>query len=304
MRGTRGALYNRRMKTAALLLAFAAGAASAQAPAPLADVLGCADFDTLARPVLWHEGAAAQLADCKSLRREGSAELECRPRGKLDVLGLAASEFSLRESSDGSHTAHTVFKAGIDRVRAAAEKRHGSVFEPEGADGYVMRLPGSGERRLELGQREDGASELACIAAGPQAADATRAGADATHGALRGRVTFPTRPIPPMRVCAVPVGAARGGWCALTGEDIPGFTIGAIPPGEYYVLAWPERDNPNGFVVAYARALERCAPNQPGCAGGILERVYIRARQVRDGVDLTRTFTDLPPHLARPPDMR
>ena len=292
------------MRTLILLYALAAGAAHAQSTQPLAAMLGCTDFDALSRPVLWHEGAVAQIAECKNLRRDGSAELECRPRGKLDVLGLAASEFSLRESSDGSHEAHTVFKAGIDRVRAAAEKRHGSVFEPEGADGYVMRLPGSSERRLELGLREDGASELSCVEAGLPALDAARAGADATHGALRGRVTFPTRPIPPMRVCAVSANGARGGWCALTAEGIAGFTIGAIPPGEYYVLAWPERDNPNGFVLAYARGLENCAPNQPACAGGVLERVYVRARQVQDGIDLNGTFTDLPPHLQRPPPMR
>lgn len=292
------------MKTLALILFAAAGAASAQTAAPLADVLGCTDFDTLARPVLWHEGAVAQLADCKSLRYGGSAEIECRPRGRLDVAGLPASEFTLRESSDGGHSAHTVFKAGIDRVRASVEKKHASVFEPEGADGYVLRLPGRDERRIELGLREDGATELACVVEGLPAPDASRSGADATHGALRGRVTFPTRPIPPMRVCAVPVGAARGGWCALTGEDIAGFTIGSIPPGEYYVLAWPERDNPNRYVVAYASQLEDCAPQQPGCASGILERVQIKARQVRDGVELRRVFTDLPPHLAQPPEMR
>ena len=292
------------MRSFLLVLVLAATAAQAQSPQPLGAVLGCTDFDSLARPVLWHEGAVAQLASCKSIRRDGSAELECSPHGKLDVLGLPAQEFSLREASDGSHESHAVFKAGIDRVRAAAEKRHGGVFEPEGADGYVMRLPGQPERRVELGLREDGATELSCILAGLPRAGAERTGADANHGEVRGRISFPTRPIPPMRVCAVTVGTVPGGWCAITAEGIGSYTIGSVPPGEYYLLAWPERDNPNRYVAAHAQLLAGCRPLDPNCANGVLERVYVHAGRVLENVNLDQAFTNLPPHLAKPPPLR
>jgi len=157
---------------------------------------------------------------------------------------------------------------------------------------------------IELGLREDGATELSCVLAGLPRAGAERTGADATHGAVRGRISFPTRPIPPMRVCAVSTGNVPGGWCAITAEGIGSYAIGSVPPGEYYLLAWPERDNPNRYVAAHAQRLAGCRPLDPNCANGVLERVYVHAGRVLENVDLDQAFTNLPPHLAKPPPLR
>jgi hypothetical protein len=40
-------------------------------------------------------------------------------------------------------------------------------------------------------------------------------------------------------------------------------------------------------------------PNPPGCAGGLLVPVDVRAGEIRTAIDPDRVFTDLPPRLAR-----
>lgn len=280
-------------------------AAQAQAaPTELARLLECTDPAALQQD--WDALATRLTADatCAAHRFAGGRELECRPHAAVSAYGLPVGEFSLREGAAGQRELRGVFKAAMSRLRSNAEATHGAAFQSQDDGGALLALGGG--RRLRLDQREDGASELACAVPGTREADARRAGADAAHGAIAGRLAFPTSPLPPMRVCAVPadLGSSAGGWCALTAEGEWSFLIGSIPPGEYVVLAWPQRDNPNHYVLGHAAPLQDCVPNEPLCAGGALTRVYLHAGEVLHGIDATLVFTDLPARFAAVPQAR
>ena len=280
-------------------------AAQAQAaPSELARLLECADTKVLQQD--WDALATRLAADaaCDAHRFAGGRELECRLRATVSAYGLPVSEFTLREGGAGQRELRGVFKAALGRLRSNAEARHGAVFQSQDDGSALLALDDA--RRLRLDLREDGASELACAVPGTREADAHRAGADAAHGAIVGRLAFPASPLPPMRVCAVPadLGSPAGGWCALTAEGEWSFLIGGIPPGEYVVLAWPQRDNPNHYVLGHATPLQDCVPNEPLCAGGALTRVYLHAGEVLRGIDTTLVFTDLPARFATVPQPR
>ena len=287
-------------RIAAMLLLFFAIPASA-APSEAAHLLDCADATSL--QASWNDLRTALTtgATCHESRYPSGTELECRAASAFSAYGLTAQEFILRESSSGTREIRGVFKASTETLRAAAQRRHRGVFEPEGANGW--RMPLDATHWLHLDQREDGASELTCAASGSSAEDARRAGADNAHGAIAGRLSFPTTPLPPMRVCAIVAdnaGGANTGLCTHTTEGTWSFLIGNVPPGEYFVLAWPERDNPNHYIMAHASSLEQCAPNAPGCAGGMLQRVFVHAGEVLRGIDALQSLTDLPASLRAP----
>jgi len=287
-------------------LALLVPAAAPAAPFDPVPVLECREA-----PAHIHEAGAlgaalAEAADCRARRYVGGDELECRPRRALAAFGLPVRDFSLCATPDGSLQVVSVFRTDLQRLRAAVERRTRALAEPQGADGYRLALEGGQDARIGL--REDGVSEVSCLVpAARMRPDAARDGVDAAHGAIEGRIAHPVRPTPPMRVCAVPVqggGYADSGYCALTGEGVDRYRIGDLPPGEYVVLAWPRDSDPNGLVAAHARPLENCAPEQTGCAGGLLERVYVHADELLRGIATDQIFTDLPAGLRRPPHPR
>jgi hypothetical protein len=287
----------RYLAIAALFLCAHAGAR----PGDVAQMLECAN----PTPMQGEWSALAQslgsAATCHESRYPSGIELECRAASAFSAYGLTVQEFILRESSSGTRELRGVFKATTQSLRTAAERRHRGVFEADGASGWRMNLDAG--RWLHLDQREDGASELTCAVSGSSADDARRAGADATHGAIAGRLSFPTSPLPPMRVCAIVADSTNGrnsGLCTHTSEGAWSFLIGNVPPGEYFVLAWPERDNPNHYIMAHAASLQQCAPNAPGCAGGMLQRVFVHAGEVLPGIDALQSLTDLPASLSPP----
>lgn len=281
-----------------LLFCGTAGAAP-----EVARLLDCSDAAALQVDWATLGRTLSAEADCRENRYPSGNEFECRARGGFSAYGIAVQEFILRDSG-GTRELRGVFKAGVGALRAAAERRHHAAFAQQDASTWRAEL-GDG-RALRVDQREDGASELACIVSGKLAADANRAGADAAHGAIAGRLAFPSSPLPPMRVCAVPAdqGSASGGWCALTGEGEWSFLIGGVPPGEYVVLAWPVRDNPNHYILGHGQPLQDCVPNEPLCAGGALTRVYVHAGEVLRGVDAIQAFTDLPSRFMAQPEGR
>jgi len=282
------------LRIASILLSGAAGSPALD-PSHLLESEGLPDLQGS-----W-DGLRAALgahATCHASRYPSGTELECRAASAFSAYGATAQEFILRDSSSGTREIRGVFKAGTETLRAAAQRRHSGVFEPDGG-GWRLSLDAS--RWLHLDKREDGASELTCAVSGSSAEDARRAGADASHGAIAGRLSFPTSPLPPMRVCAIVADATEGhhpGLCTHTSEGSWSFLIGNLPPGEYFVLAWPERDNPNHYIMAHASALEQCAPNAPGCAGGMLQRVFVHAGEVLRGIDALQSLTELPASLA------
>ncbi len=283
----------------AATLLFLIAAPAGAGPSEAARLLDCADGTSLQRS--WEDlrSVLTAGATCHESRYPSGTELECRAASPFSAYGLTAQEFILRESSSGTREIRGVFKAGTETLRAAAERRHHGVFEAQGANGRRLTLDAT--HWLHLDQREDGASELTCAVSGSSADDARRAGADANHGAIAGRLSFPTTPLPPMRVCAVVAdntGGTPSGLCTHTGEGVWSFLIGNVPPGEYFVLAWPERDNPNHYIMAHAASLEQCAPNAPGCAGGMLQRVFVHAGEVLRGIDALQSLTDLPASLS------
>jgi len=247
------------------------------------------------------EARYANLAHCRSHRRAGAIDLQCEPRAPLTLFGLAVREFSLHDSAARGAVATSVFRASLPALRDAVQKHTRSLVEPEGAEYYRLTL-GNG-LSLRLGEREDGAAELACETAPANTQQRRRDGVDANHGAVSGKVGFPQRPLPPMLVCAVPLRPREpGSWCVITAENLPSFHIGTIPAGEYYLLAWPRGANPNRLVAAHARTLqEDCPPARNGCASGLLQSVWIGAGSVLPGINLDQVFTELPGNLARPP---
>lgn len=296
-------MENRKMLSRSMALLSLLTAAPAFAASEVARLLDCGDAAALQGDWTALGRTLGAEAECRENRYSGGSEFECRARAPISAYGIAAQEFILRDSG-GTRELRGVFKAGVAALRTAAERRHHLVFSAQDSGAWRSDL-GDG-RALRLDQREDGASELACIVGSARAEDARRAGADATHGAIAGRLAFPTSPLPSMRVCAVPadLGSAGGGWCTLTGEGEWSFLIGGVPPGEYVVLAWPVRDNPNHYLLGHGQPLQDCVPNEPLCAGGALTRVYLHAGEVLRGVDAIQTFTDLPPRFTAQPDDR
>lgn len=263
-------------------------------------LLSCGDAAALNEAIGVQEARYASQAQCRSHRRGAAIDLQCEPRTPLKVFGLPLREFSLHESAARGHVATSVLRASLASVRDAVQKRSRGLFEPEGAEYYRLVL-GDG-LSLRLGEREDGAAELACEAAPANTQQRRRDGVDATHGAVSGKVSFPGRSLPAMLVCAVPLRPREAGnWCVITADNIPNYHIGNIPAGEYYLLAWPRGANPNRLGAAHARTLQDCPPASPSCASGLLQAVWIGAGTLQRGINLDQTFTNLPGNLARPP---
>lgn len=285
---------------AILILVVAPPLAASEA----ARLLDCADASALLGDWSTLGRALSADAECREHHYSSGNEFECRGRSTISAYGIPMQEFILRDSAGGTRELRGVFKSGVGALRAAAERRHHASFVQQDASAWRAEL-GDG-RALRLDQREDGASELACIASGALAADARRAGADSDHGAVSGRLAFPSAPLPPMRVCAIPadLGSDAGGWCTLTGEGEWSFLIGEVPPGEYVVLAWPTRDNPNHYIIGHGAALQDCLPNEVLCAGGSLTRVYVHAGEVLRSIDVVQSFTDLPSRFMNQPAAR
>jgi hypothetical protein len=86
--------------------------------------------------------------------------------------------------------------------------------------------------------------------------------------------------------------------CTRTAPGDWSYLLGGVAPGEYVVLAFALAANPNRYIMAHAAGLSDCAPHQPGCAGAMLQRVYVHAGEVLRGVDALQAFTDLPPAYA------
>ena len=120
-------------------------------------------------------------------------------------------------------------------------------------------------------------------------------------GEISGRLSFMRPEIPPMRVCALPASGARA-HCVDTDPMQLEYVIDGLPALEYYyVLAYPQEDNPERVTMAYAEQVAGCGPNRTDCARGVLKKVFLQAGQRITNVDPASYYTSLPPRFAEPP---
>ncbi len=266
----------------------------------LAALLGCRDTASLALPAddLHALVTAVPGARCKRIELHGRTATECELAKPLSVFGLPVAEFSVSHGRGRSVRARSVFRAGATRLAqfSAAALRVALAADEEG--GFRAELPGSPPHRVSAAPREDGASIFICETdmASDRAEDIL-AGVDRARGGIAGRLSFPDGSLPPMRVCAIP----RDPWlrtrCTLTREGQADYLITGLAPGDYDVASFALSGNSNGLVGAHARRLEDCAPNEPGCAGGILVPRRVHAGEVTTDVDPDRFYTQLPPRF-------
>ena len=293
-----------RLRTSLLLavLVLGAHAPALRAVTDLAQVLSCSDWALIAtEPELLRTtlGSLPGVTCERKVSRDGEM-LECRTDQPVTAFGQPVREFSLGRVNRNVHRLRYVLPVPMESVRAAIEKQVGSRFEPDLKLGYVLKLPGSPERSYRLDLREDGVAELICRVRIPNLSSAAQAtDADAEHGGVTEKVAFPAAAMPPMRVCAVPTDRNRSAErrCELTAPGQDEYAIGNLPAGEYYVIACPQRDNPNGWIMGHAEPLEDCDEGRPDCAGALLKRVFLRGDQVMENIDVGQAFTGLAPHL-------
>ncbi len=283
---------------------LAATSARAQTPAAtdLRRVLSCDDWAAIAmapellRPTL----LALPGVRCeRKLSRDGEM-LECRTVTPVTAFGQPVREFSLGRVNRNVHRLRYVLPVPLEQVRETIEKLVGARFEPDEKLGYVLNLAGSPERSYRLDLREDGVTELICRVRIPNLSTAAQAtDTDANHGAITGSVSFPGDELPPMRVCAVPTDRNRSAnrHCELTVAGQNEYALGDLPAGEYYVIAYPQRDNPNGWIMGHAEPLDDCGEERPDCASALLKRIFLRGDEVMGGVEVGQAFTGLAPHL-------
>ncbi len=262
-----------------------------------AALLGCRDPAALvaAADRLRNEAAALSDARCKRVEASGQRAVECDLNRSIAVFGLPVNEFSIGSDSGRGARTRSVFRASAARVAQAAGTalRHDFVADADGI--YRALIAGTPPVRVSVAPREDGASILLCeLPATADSAEDILAGVDSARGGIAGRLSFPGGSLPPMRVCAIP----RDPWlrtrCILTHEGQADYLITGLTPGDYDVASFALAGNSNGLVGAHARRLEDCAPNQSGCAGGVLVARRVRAGEVTTDVDPDRFYTTLP----------
>ena len=278
------------------LLCLAAAPAVAIEP-PDAALFACADWTALdvAAGVLEARLAADPALACRELRlRQGSA-VECEAAAARTIAGLAAREFGAASDVEGARRVRTVFRASPARVRDALAARSGLRFERAGEDRWIARAADQPRRRVEVAAREDGSTVLVCALDAPRDEAAELAlGIDHGRGAIAGRVSFPGGLGAPMRVCAVPREPTLRARCVVVPAGRDDYLVAGLAPGDYDVVSFALSDNSDRLVGTHATPLEDCAPHQPGCAGGLLVPVRVRAGAVETDVDPDHFVTDLP----------
>jgi hypothetical protein len=288
-----------RLRRLACILPLAFAAAEVDA-VDLARVLACQDRSALESADADLDAALrSRAADrCRVLTLRSGTALECDLDAPLTVAGLATREIGSARDRDGARRVRSVFRASASRVRDTLSAR-GLRFEAVDEDRRSSSVGIDGRLRVEVSAREDGSSVLACVLAPlrDEAGDLAL-GIDAQRGGLSGRTRFPGGALPATRVCAVPRAAVERTRCVLVPRGRDDYLLTGLPAGEYDVVTWALEDNPNGWYGAHAVPLEDCAPHQPGCAGGLLVPVDVRAGAIRTDIDPDRVFTQLPARLA------
>jgi hypothetical protein len=274
------------MRALPLLLALLAGSAHA------ADYLACADTEALLRgPDALAEALGPAVAStCRRIQVRGVDTLNCELARPRAAFGLSAVEISASAQQGGTRRLAFVFKAGLDRVRAAAERRLGVRFEDD-LRGMVAGDPVDPRRTYRLAERDDGATQLACEVAGDPLTS--------LGGTLEGRLAYEGAGKGATRVCAIPVDDRLPIRCEELPARLRTFRISGLPAAEYFLAAYPLEHNEQDFVAAYARPLRDCSANPEGCVAAIIVPITVKTGQTELGIRIEERFAQVPTRVNR-----
>jgi hypothetical protein len=268
---------------------------------PLAALLAC---DVPAIAALTPGDLAARLAaepglTCRERQLRTGTSIECDSARDRQALGLVTREFGSTQGNDGERGVRIVFRASAPRVRDAAATRLRTTFRADD-DGFIATLAAQPPHDVRVLPREDGSTVLSCTQRiARDEAEGLALGIDATRGGIAGRLSVPgdERPLPAMRVCAVPRDAYLRARCIVTAEGATDYLITGLAPGPYDIASFALAHNSNGWVGAHATRLGDCGPNRTDCAGGMLIAVDVRAGRIVTDIDPDRFYTTLPPRF-------
>lgn len=244
----------------------------------IAALLECRDAMAIAAPLADIAGAAQAAGfSCRHHQDGALASVVCSGPGALTAFGERLRDFSVAERPGGARVAAMAFAASP----AAVERR--VARERVAAATATTPLAAA-----EIVEREDGSGELLCRTA------ASGSGTGRIAGSLDFRGV---QPVPAMRVCAAPVRDPARPICRQTVAGAAGYVLDAVPPGDYYVTAYPLSDNPQRLFLVHARARAGCAAGDAGCADQLL-RVRVREGGLREGIDPATLMATLPAPLS------
>lgn len=260
----------------AAVLALAWGGPPRAGAAELDALLGCSPAAPAGSAQDTRARAEAAGWQCRELASLSGDTLQCTPPRGARALGLEIKEFERVDRADGGALVTVAFRAPPERLRAAVA---------------AAGSPGGLREGARVGEREDGVGELSCPLSG------TGQGA----GSIAGTLSFRgVEPLPAMRVCAAPrIDPARP-VCVETATGQSGYRIGTLPPGEYYVTAFPLEGNPARLFAAHTRPMTAaaCATFRQGsCPDEQLVPVAVRAGHDVVGIDPSSLLASLPPPL-------
>lgn len=287
------------MRNRSVLAAVALCACSSAQALDLGKLLRCAEPDAFMRTPREIELALAPdaRASCRTATFETASTMECTLSRPLSAFGLPTGEFAVSRLPDRTQRVRITFRSGPERVGGAVASALGVRLEP-GPENSRVAQTASPPLRVTVAEREDGSTTVSCERV--SATEGTMPGVDAQHGAISGTLGFPRSPVPPMRVCAIHASGKRA-HCVRSRAAQTDYLIGNLTPGEYYLVAYPLADNPEGWTAVHSSRFTDCPPFSTGCAQGIIKRVYVRAGHVLTDVDPDSFYTALPAHLQQPP---
>jgi hypothetical protein len=279
-------LWSTPMRCLFLLLALPIGSAQAT------DYFACADTEALLRgPDALAEALGPALAtSCRRTQVRGVDTLNCELARPQAAFGLPAVEISASVQQAGTRRLSFVFKAGLERVRAAAERRLGVRFADD-LRGLVAGDPSDPRRTYRLAERDDGATQLACEVAGDPLVD--------LGGTLEGRLAYEGAGKGTTRVCAIPVDDRLPLRCTELPPRLRSFRISGLPAAEYFLAAYPLEHNPQDFVAAYAKPLRDCSDQPEGCVAAIIVPITVKTGQTELGIRIEQRFAQVPPRVGR-----
>lgn len=128
---------------------------------------------------------------------------------------------------------------------------------------------------------------------GPAPAAAAVAVSDAPDlpARLAGRVTYPSEELPVMRVCALDSSDPGRAVCTVTASGQADFSL-ALPPGDWWLLAWPRDTGTAGDPGRVSAASACLARLEAGCDDHALLAITLAPGESRDGVEINDWYYD------------
>ncbi|WP_146907630.1 hypothetical protein [Arenimonas daejeonensis] len=119
-----------------------------------------------------------------------------------------------------------------------------------------------------------------------------------TTAMLRGRVSYPSEELPEMRVCAIDPADPGRGYCTKTAANEPHYEL-IVPPGAWWLLAWPQDTGAAGDPGLLSVASECLATGGLDCDDHALRPIAAPVGTVTEGLDINDWYYD--PRETPPP---